>query len=47
MNNVNNETLVKMSNGCQRNVTLAFTDGRELKGFIDNYASRYNNDGEA
>lgn len=47
MNSMNDEILLKMSDGCQCNVTLVFTDGRELKGFIDNYESRYDNDGEA
>ena len=39
--------LLKMSDGCQRNVTLVYKDGRRAKGFIDTYESRYDNDGEA
>lgn len=39
--------LLKMSDGCQNNVTLVYKDGRRVKGFIDTYESRYDNDGEA
>ena len=39
--------LLKMSDGCQCNVTLVYKDGKRLKGFIDTYESRYDNDGEA
>lgn len=41
------EILLKMSDGCQSNVTLVYKDGRRVRGFIDTYESRYDNDGEA
>lgn len=37
----------KMSDGAGCDVTLVYKDGRKLKGYIDTYESRYDNDGEA
>lgn len=39
--------LHKMSDAAQCNVTLVYKDGHKLKGFVDTYESRYDNDGEA
>jgi hypothetical protein len=37
----------KMSDGAGCDVILVYKDGHKLKGYIDTYESRYDNDGEA
>ena len=44
---MNDSILDKMYDAEQCNVTLVYKDGHKLKGYVDVYESRYDNDGEA
>lgn len=44
---MNDEIIEKMEDAQQYDVTLVYKDGHKLKGFVDVYESRYDNDGEA
>lgn len=44
---MNDEIMEKMGDYEQEYVELVYRDGKRLKGYIDVYSSRYDNDGEA
>ena len=44
---MNDDILEKMRDAEQCNVTLIFRNGNRLKGYVDVFESRYDNDGEA
>lgn len=44
---MNDEILEAMEDCEQQNVVVKLTSGEELKGYVDVFESRYDNDGEA
>ena len=44
---LNDEVMEKMGDAEGHSVTLVYRDGSRLKGIVDVYESRYDNDGEA
>lgn len=44
---MNDVILEKMQDAEQCNATIVYKDGSRLKGYVDVYESRYDNDGEA
>ena len=44
---MNDLIMRKMGECCASNAVVIFSDGSKLRGYVDTYESRYDNDGEA
>ena len=44
---MNDLIMKKMGECCACNAVVTFADGNTMNGYVDNYESRYDNDGEA